>query len=254
MSAGGRLSRGLGWGLLAWGLVGCAGTVRVAVSLKSCPEVTELVGKAVPDLQRTLGIDAGDAATLTAGFDASKQIAAHLEEVDGKLKSACSSLASALGSPITASTVDEACQQASRVESARRTQLGADAKVAAQHITQCSPGCTSVCDAASPSGPCAQSTVSVSVTGASDEDAAAHYRTAVEAFLAASIAARAAESNGRALITNARTAVELGIATGHAVSDGDIAGAIGAAVCILPPLIQAKQRIAALRKDYRIGS
>jgi len=132
-----------------------------------------------------------------------------------------------------------------------KNKLGNQAKVTSQSSMQCQPGCTGMCDAAAPQGACAKPTVVVTVSGANDEAAAAHYRTAIEVFVGSLRAINDGAANARALVANAKTAVELGIVTSNAVSSGDIASAASVALCILPPLIAAKKNISALRRDLR---
>jgi hypothetical protein len=90
------------------------------------------------------------------------------------------------------------------------------------------------------------------VSGASDPEAAARYSSALEVALPALIAIIEAQSDSRALVSNARTAIELGLTTGKAISEGDVAAAVAAAACILPPLYGAKQRLDSLRTQARI--
>ena len=226
----------------------------MTVSLKACPELTQLLVGNSFDWQGSLGIDEGDAATLKAGLLASQQIAAEVEATDSKLKAACSSLAADLGTPLAPEAVptgEEACRQAASVMTEAKNKLGSQAKVTSQSLLQCEPGCTGTCDAAAPQGACAKPTVVVTVSGANDEVAAAHYRSAIEVFVGSLRTIHDGAANARALVTNAKTAVELSIVTSNAVSSGDVASAASAAICILPPLIAAKKNISALRRDLR---
>jgi hypothetical protein len=258
MVAGGFEKRTLAWLLAFLALTGCAGSgsirgaTSVVIAVKGCPEVTGLIAAEGADWAVSLGLDPGDAATLKEGFAASKQLEANATDIDSKLKDACSGLASDLGTPIVAATGDEACTRASEVLTQEKAKLGSEATVEAKRVAQCEPGCKDPCDVSAPTGPCAKTTtVTVQVSGAADAEAAARYKSALDVFLPLLAAAADTESNVRGVIANARAAVELGLVTGRAVSDGDVAAAASAAVCILPPLLSAKQRIAGLRKDLR---
>ncbi|HYQ05328.1 MAG TPA: hypothetical protein VER96_41935 [Polyangiaceae bacterium] len=252
-------ARAFAWLLLCMGLSGCAGTIhgaaKVAISMKECPALTNLVLDNAFDWHGTLGIEAGDGATLKAGIQAGKQIEATANEFDAKLKTTCSALAENLGTPLApdnALTGDQACVQASRLMADAKAKLGSEAKVVSQSVTQCLPDCSTACNPAAPEGACAKSIATVTVSGTTDEEAAARYHDALEIFVNSLLMIRDSASNARALIANARSAVELGLVTGHAVSDGDVASAASAALCILPPLIAAKQNLSALRRDVRI--
>ena len=253
------VTRSLAWLWVCVGLCGCAssvrGAARVAISLKDCPALTQLVLNNGVDWQASLGIEAGDAATLKAGIQAAQQIGSRAAELDAKLRATCLELASNLGTPLAPESVptgDQACGQASLLMKQAKEKLGSTAKVASQSLTQCLPGCTSACNPVAPEGACARSTAAITITGASDEEAAARYRNALEVLVGSLLTIRDSAANARELVANARSAVELGLVTGNAVSDGDVAAAASAAVCIVPPLIAAKQNLGALRRDMRI--
>ncbi len=241
--------------LCLWGCAsGMRGAARLTVSLKDCPELTRMIVNSGIDWQGSLGIEAGDAATIKSGLQASKQIEAQAVDIESKLLAACSGVASDLGAPLSpevAGTAGQACQRASAVMAEAKAKLGAGAKVAAQAVAQCVPGCATACNASAPAGPCASSTATVSVTGAADEQAALRYHTALEVFVNALLTTRNTAANARGLVGNAKAAVQLGLVTGQAVSDGDAAAAAASALCIVPPLIRAKQNLSALRQDYR---
>lgn len=239
-------------------LFGCSasgsvrGTAKVALSLKNCPEVTGLIAQQSLDWANDLGMDRGDAATLKAGLDASTDLARYAAQQEATLKEACTGLAAELGTPITALSGEEACQQAADLAAREKAKLGAQATVSAERALACKPGCSDACNAAAPAGPCATTVVAVHVTGASDAQAAARYSGAFQRYLPALLATVDAQSNARALIASSRAAIELGVVTGQAVSDGDLASAASAAICILPPLYAAKARLKALREDWRV--
>ncbi|MEI9941672.1 MAG: hypothetical protein WDO69_31030 [Pseudomonadota bacterium] len=252
-------TRALAWALLCVGLCSCASSIRsaarVGVSLKECPALANLVLDNGFDWQGKLGIDSGDAATLKSGIEASKQIAEKAIEFDSKLNAACTQFASDLGTPLgpeLTQTGDRACAQVSHLMADAKRKLGSEAKVAAQSLVQCVPGCVTACDPAAPDGPCAKSTATVTVAGASDQQAAERYRSAVEVLATSLLSIRDSAADARALVLNARSAIELGLVTGHALSDGDIASAASAAICILPPMISAKQNLEALRRDAHV--
>ncbi len=238
--------------------LGCSagGSVRGAISaagvVRSCPEVANLVLQEASTWSASLNIEAGDAATLKAGLNASRAIEQHAAGLADELKTECSGLASALGTPISAESGPEACQRASLVLAQEKAKLGPQSKVLAKVVNECSRGCASPCDAGAPAGPCATSAVSIEVVDAIDADSAARYANALQKYLPSILATVHAERDGRALISNARTSVELGIMTGRAVSEGDIVSAASAAICVLPPLLAAKRNIAALREDFRL--
>src|SRR5882724_10771259 len=239
-------------------VLGCSGggTIRGAASVvgavKSCPEVTNLVAQAAGNWSTSLNIDPGDGATLKAGLSASMALEQHAVSVSDSLKTECSGLANDLGTPITADSGEEACRQASGVLEDAKSKLGTEAKVVSERVPECTPGCASPCDVASPAGPCATSVVRVHIVGAVDPAAADRYAAALQAYLPAMLATIDAEANARALVSNARSAIELGIMTGRAVSDGDIESAAAAAICILPPLLSAKKQLADLRDDLHL--
>lgn len=242
---------------LVIGGAGCTSSVqsaaRVAVTVKTCPEVQGLVGQAAEQWQSSLGIDAGDAATMKSALDASRDLESRVGALDQGIQSACSTLATDLGaSPVAADAPEQACASASQALKDSKSRLGPGATVAATSAPQCKPDCSEPCDPAAPKGPCAQSSVTVTVSQATDPEAAARYQQATQTFLAAIIALSDAQTNVKELIANARTAIELGLVTGQAVSSGDVASAAAAAVCVLPPLIKAKQRVDALRRDMRL--
>ena len=240
-------------------LLGCSGggSIRGAASVvgavKSCPEVTNLDRQAASNWSASFNIDPGDGATLKAGLKRlSEALEQHAASVSDSLKSECSGLANDLRTPITAETGEEACQQASSVLDDAKSKLGTEAKVVSERVPQCTPGCASPCDVASPAGPCARSVVTVHVVGAVDQSAADRYAAALQTYLPAMLATIDAEGDARGLVSNARSAIELGIMTGRAVSDGDIESAAAAAVCILPPLLSAAKHIADLRADLHL--
>jgi hypothetical protein len=240
------------------GLLGCSasgtvrGTAKVALSVKNCPEVTGLIAHQGLEWANDLGLDRGDAATLKAGLDASTDLVRYATKQDAALKEACSGLAADLGTPIAAATGEEACQQAADVAAQEKAKLGAQATVTSERVLGCKPGCADPCDAAAPAGPCAAPSVAVHVNGASDAQAAARYSSAFSRYLPPLLATFDAQSNARALLASSKAAIELGVVTGQAVSDGDLASAASAAICILPPLYAAKARLKALRDDWRV--
>jgi hypothetical protein len=223
----------------------CAGSLssaaHVAVAVKSCPEVTRLVGQAATDWTSSLGVDAGDAATLKSALKASADLEAQVTTLDGKLKAACVGLASELAPPVpdtaaaavpnVAETGQQACTRATSALSDAKTRLGAAASVKVEKT----PG-----------------SVAVNVSEAADEEAAFRYQQATQTFLDALVVLNDTEANAKDLIGNAKSAIELGVVTGQAVSAGDAASAAAAAVCILPPLVAAKRRVDLLRADLRM--
>lgn len=229
----------------ALGCGGCAGSVRGAVdvtlAVKSCPEVSQLVGRAATDWGSTLGIGPQDAETLKSAVKASSDIEQQVASLDAGLKTACASLLEQLAEPVADQapdgvppadeTAEQLCGRATRRLSQAKARLGAEAKVTATKV---------------------QGGATVEVTGAIDEEAAVRYQSASQAFLASLIVLHDAQANAKELIGNARSAIELGVVTGQAVSAGDVASAAAAAVCIVPPLIEAKKRIAVLRRDLRL--
>jgi hypothetical protein len=241
-----------------FGLLGCSasgsvrGTAKFALAAKNCPEVTSLIARQGLEWADDLGMDRGDAATLKAGLDASTDLARYAANQEAALKDACSGLAADLGTPIAAATGQEACQQAADLATQEKAKLGAQATVTGERVLGCKPGCSDPCDPAAPAGPCAAPSVAVHVNGASDAQAAARYASAFQRYLPPLLATVDAQSNGRALIASSKAAIELGVVTGQAVSDGDLASAASAAICILPPLYAAKARLKALRDDWRV--
>jgi hypothetical protein len=224
---------------------GCSGSVRgaahLAVAVKTCPEVSQFIGRAAADWESTLGIAPDDAATLKSAVKASSDIEQQVAGLDGSLKTACSGLLEQLaepaaeqvpGAPPAEETTEQLCGRATRRLTEAKAQLGAEAKVTASKARG--------------------GGASVEIVGASDEQAAARYQSASQTFLAALIVMHDAQTNARELIGNARSAIELGVVTGQAVSAGDVASAAASAMCILPPLIEAKQRVATLRRDLRL--
>lgn len=258
MTAEHYVTRACLWTLAGLSLCGCAGSVRgaasVAVTLKDCPELTRMVGDVSLDWRGSLGIEEGDAATLKAALNASRQVEAQASDTDAKLKASCARLAGDLGAPLEQDatlTSEQACQQASAAMAEKKASLGGEAHVAEDGPLQCTPGCAAPCDPAAPSGTCAKPTATVTVTGATDEEAAARYRTALGVFVNSLLVLHETAQNTRELVGNAKAAIELGLATGRAVSDGDVASAAASAACLLPPLIRAKQNLAAIRRNYR---
>lgn len=229
--------------LAAFVSAGCAGSVRgaahIAVAVKTCPEVSQFVGHAAADWSGTLGIEPDDAGTLKSAVQAGAAIEQQVAGLDANLKVACASLLEQLAEPTAEQAApapgsegtEQVCARATQRLSQAKAQLGAAAQISASK---------------GPGG------ASVSVTGAVDEQAALRYQNASQTFLAALIVLNDAQSNARELIGNARTAIELGVVTGQAISSSDAAAAAASALCILPPLIEAKKRIAILRRDLRL--
>ncbi|HYQ15009.1 MAG TPA: hypothetical protein VEQ58_04615 [Polyangiaceae bacterium] len=225
--------------------LGCAGGVRgathVAIAFKTCPEVTNFVGNAAADWSSTLGIEPGDADTLKGALKASGDIEKQVAGLDGKLGAACSGLIEQLAAPVAdeatpasasaSETSEQVCGRATRRLAEAKAQLGAAAKVTTSK---------------------AQGGVAVEVSNVSDEEAAFRYQQATQTFLTALVVLNDGQTNVRALIADARAAIELGVVAGQAISAGDAASAAASAVCILPPLIEAKKRIAILRRDLKL--
>jgi hypothetical protein len=220
-------------------LGGCAGGVRgaahVAISMKSCPEVTHLMGDVAGNWSASLGIEAGDAETLKSAMQASKSLEQEAEGIDGQLKSACDTLTRDLGSEAVASTSQQSCDQASRLASAQQAKL--------QHVEAAVTP-----PAAAPPNDAAPAAANADATAVD----ATRYRTAMEGFGAALLVVGNSASNLKGALGSTRRAIELGIVTGQSVSAGDIGAAAAAAACILPPLIEAKRRVARLRQDFKL--
>jgi hypothetical protein len=233
-----------------------SGTVRggtsVAAAVKSCPEVTNLVGDVHADWSAAFGIEAGDASTLKAALNATATLDQHATSTDEKLKGICSKLSSDLGTPLDATTGQEACRGAAETTEKAKAQLGPQANVSAPPSLECKPDCEAACDPAAPQGACARERLTVSVSGASDPEAAARYSSALEIALPAIIEIIETESDSRAVVGNAKAAIELGLTTGKAISEGEVASAVAAAACILPPLYKAKKQLDALRAEMRL--
>lgn len=223
--------------LLPW-VGGCAGGVRgaarVAVSVKACPEVAQLVTHAATDWQGSLGIEAGDAETLKSALDAAKALERNAEDIDARLKSACDKLTSDLGETAAAGTTEQACERASSLVKSEKARLAREAKAVVPDVAEPPPS----------QGGAGEE------TAAPPSDPAARYRTAVAGFGAALLVVGDLASNMKGALGSSRRAVELGMVTGQSVSAGDLASAAASAACILPPLLAAKRDFARLRQDF----